>query len=126
MQRNKTISAPETRAPYILVITPTTELALQVSKVVRAIANVVKFRSACVTAISDLDAEQKKLRLGVDIMVSTPGRILSLLVIKSSVNFKTYNLIRIIACHVIFCLYRKREKYLSTVYRVVSWTRQTF
>lgn len=79
LQRNKTISAPETRAPYILVITPTTELALQVSKVVRAIANVVKFRSACVTAISDLDAEQKKLRLGVDVMVSTPGRILSLL-----------------------------------------------
>ena len=86
LQKNKTISSPQSRAPYILVITPTTELALQVAKVVRAIANVAKFRSACVTAISDLDAEQKKLRLGVDILISTPGRIMSLLVTEFSIT----------------------------------------
>lgn len=79
LQRNKTISAPEERAPYIVVITPTTELALQVSKVVKSLANILKFRTACVTAISDMDAEQKKLRLGADILISTPGRIIKLM-----------------------------------------------
>lgn len=80
LQREKIIpSPPESRAPYIVVITPTTELALQVSKVVRSVANALKFRSACITAISDMDAEQKKLRLGAEILISTPGRIIALL-----------------------------------------------
>ena len=81
LQRNKTISLPEERAPYVVVITPTTELALQVAKVVKSLANVLKFRTACVTATSDMDAEQKRLRLGADILISTPGRIISLMVI---------------------------------------------
>ena len=79
LQKEKVISSPESRAPYIVVITPTTELALQVSKVVKSLANVLKFRTSCVTSISDMDAEQKKLRLGVEILVSTPGRIISLM-----------------------------------------------
>jgi hypothetical protein len=62
-----------------------------------------------VTAISDLDAEQKKLRLGVDIMVSTPGRILSLLVLKASDHIKNSCLIRIIVDHGLFCIGKERD-----------------
>ena len=51
----------------------------QVSKVVKSIANVLKFRTACFTSVADIDSEQKKLRLGAEILVSTPGRIVSLL-----------------------------------------------
>ena len=79
LQRNKTISQAEERSPYIIIITPTTELALQVSKVVKSLANILKFRTACITSSSDMDAEQRKLRLGADILVSTPGRLLALM-----------------------------------------------
>ena len=79
LQRGKVISSPESRAPYVIVIAPTTELALQVSKVVKSLANVLKFRTSCITSTSDMDAEQKKLRLGVEVLVSTPGRIISLM-----------------------------------------------
>jgi ATP-dependent RNA helicase DDX18/HAS1 len=47
--------------------------------VARAVSNVLKFRTACVTSTSDVDGEQKKLRLGTEILVVTPGRLLALL-----------------------------------------------
>lgn len=54
-------------------------LCSQVSKVVKSIANVLKFRTACFTSVSDMDSEQRKLRLGTDVLVATPGRLLALL-----------------------------------------------
>lgn len=77
--RNGTISAAPSRSPYLLVITPTTELANQVGRVVREMANVLKFRSACITSASDMDSEQRRLRLGVEVLVCTPGRLLALI-----------------------------------------------
>jgi len=77
--RNGTISSVQSRAPYILIVTPTTELANQVSRVVKSIANVLKFRTASVTSVSDMDSEQKKLRVGADVLVATPGRLLALM-----------------------------------------------
>jgi len=73
------LSLAQSRSPYIVIITPTTELANQVSRVVKSLANVVKFRTACVTSVSDMDSEQKKLRLGAEVLVSTPGRLLALI-----------------------------------------------
>jgi len=77
--RKGEIEPVESRAPLVLIVTPTTELATQVSRVVKAVANVLKFRTACVASTSDMDSEQKKLRLGAEILVSTPGRLLALL-----------------------------------------------
>jgi ATP-dependent RNA helicase DDX18/HAS1 len=77
--RNETIPAAPTRAPYLVIITPTTELANQVGRVVRELAHVLKFRSSCVTSASDMDAEQRKLRLGVEVLIATPGRLLALI-----------------------------------------------
>jgi len=51
----------------------------QVSKVVKTLANGLKFRTACFTSLCDLDAERKKLRLGTDVLVSTPGWLLQLI-----------------------------------------------
>lgn len=79
LTRNGTIGPVQSRAPYILIITPTTELANQVSRVVKSIANVLKFRTASVTSVSDMDSEQKKLRVGADVLVATPGRLLALM-----------------------------------------------
>ena len=51
----------------------------QVAKVVKTLANALKFRTACFTSTSDLDHERKRLRLGADVVVSTPGQLLQLL-----------------------------------------------
>jgi ATP-dependent RNA helicase DDX18/HAS1 len=73
-------TSAQSRKPLIVIITPTSELALQVSKVVKSIANVLKFRTSCITSSTvDIDSEQKKLRLGTEILISTPGRLLNLL-----------------------------------------------
>lgn len=77
--RNNTIASAQSRSPYIVIITPTTELATQVSRVVKSLSNILKFRTACVTSISDMDSEQKKLRLGSEVLVATPGRLLALI-----------------------------------------------
>lgn len=77
--RNGTVPHVPPRMPYVVVITPTTELAIQVSRVGKAMANVLKFRTACVTSASDMDSEQRRLRLGVELLVCTPGRLLALL-----------------------------------------------
>ena len=65
------------RAPYIVILLPTTELAVQVSRVVKSLANALKFRTSSLTSISDMDSEQKKLRLGADVVVATPGRLIA-------------------------------------------------
>jgi ATP-dependent RNA helicase DDX18/HAS1 len=75
-KKEKVISAPP-NSPYIVIIAPTTELASQVARVVKSVSNVLKFRTACLTAINDADAEQKKLRVGAEVLIATPGRLIS-------------------------------------------------
>ena len=79
LQRNKTIPMGPSRTPYIVVVTPTTELAEQVGVVIRSMSSTMKFKSACITSLADVNAAQRKLRLGIDIVVATPGRLLQLL-----------------------------------------------
>jgi ATP-dependent RNA helicase DDX18/HAS1 len=50
-----------------------------VSKVAKTLANALKFRTSCFTSTSDFDEEQKRLRLGAELLVTTPGRLLDLL-----------------------------------------------
>merc|ERR1711965_336791 len=76
LQRNKTIPMGPSRTPYIVVVTPTTELAEQVGVVIRSMSSTMKFKSACITSLADVNAAQRKLRLGVDVVVATPGRLL--------------------------------------------------
>ena len=69
------IGLAPSRSPYILIVTPTTELATQVSKVVKSVSNVLKYRTACLVSIGDADTEQKKLRVGAEVVIATPGRL---------------------------------------------------
>lgn len=54
-------------------------LLRQVASVVRIIANVLKFRSSCFTSSSNFDSEHRKLRLGAEVLITTPGRLMELL-----------------------------------------------
>jgi ATP-dependent RNA helicase RhlE len=59
-----------------LVLTPTRELAAQVSDSVKTYGKFLKLRSTVVYGGVDMSPQTKILREGVDILVATPGRLL--------------------------------------------------
>jgi ATP-dependent RNA helicase DDX18/HAS1 len=79
LTRNGTVPSAPPRAPHVVIVTPTTELAEQTGTVVRSLAASLKFKSLCLTSFSDMDRAQKNLRVGVDVLIATPGRLLALL-----------------------------------------------
>lgn len=64
------------RAIRALVLTPTRELAAQVTESVRVYGKYLPLRSAAVFGGVSINPQIKKLRDGVDILVATPGRLL--------------------------------------------------
>lgn len=61
-----------------LVLTPTRELAIQVSESVKTYGRKVPLRAAVVYGGVPLDPQIKELLAGVEILVATPGRLLDL------------------------------------------------
>jgi ATP-dependent RNA helicase RhlE len=61
-----------------LVLTPTRELAIQVSEAIATYGRNVPLRSAVVFGGVPLDPQIKQLMAGVEILVATPGRLLDL------------------------------------------------
>ncbi|WP_082863071.1 MULTISPECIES: DEAD/DEAH box helicase [unclassified Oleiphilus] len=61
-----------------LVLTPTRELAAQVSDSVMTYGSNLPLRSAVVFGGVNINPQMQKLRKGVDILVATPGRLLDL------------------------------------------------
>ena len=59
-----------------LILTPTRELALQVTEALRVYGRHVRLESAVVHGGVGLQPQESKLRRGVDILVATPGRLL--------------------------------------------------
>ena len=59
-----------------LVLTPTRELAAQVSDSVKAYGKFMKLRSTVVYGGVDMQPQTKALREGIEILVATPGRLL--------------------------------------------------
>ncbi|KAF6257544.1 P-loop containing nucleoside triphosphate hydrolase protein [Scenedesmus sp. NREL 46B-D3] len=87
-QKEAAAGAPATRAnsPSIIVMAPTTELAQQVGRVVRALSGAgLRVRCAVMTGgQSEADRRSKTFRTqcelldgGLDVLVATPGRLLS-------------------------------------------------
>jgi ATP-dependent RNA helicase RhlE len=64
------------RRPRALVLTPTRELAQQVQDAVITYGRFLTLRSLSVYGGVGMDAQIKQLRLGTDIVVGTPGRLL--------------------------------------------------
>ncbi len=71
-----------------LILTPTRELALQVTESLRVYGRYLKIDSAVVHGGVGLEPQQARLRRGVDILVATPGRLLDLMG-RGSVNFRS-------------------------------------
>ena len=67
------------KAPRMLVITPTRELAFQIAEVCETIAQVSRHRIACVVGGVAIDPQIQKLGKGVDVLIATPGRLIDLM-----------------------------------------------
>jgi superfamily II DNA/RNA helicase len=78
LQRTMAARATEPGRPRALVLVPTRELALQVSDVLRPLAERAELRTAAVYGGADMDRQIKKLRRGVDVIIATPGRLIDL------------------------------------------------
>lgn len=61
-----------------LVLAPTRELAIQISKVFQAIGQQLNIVSACIHGGVEQDPQIAQLNKGVDILVATPGRMFDL------------------------------------------------
>ena len=66
-------SSSKTRA---LILTPTRELAVQVNEVVSALSKRSKLYTAAIYGGVGIPPQERALRLGTDIIVATPGRLL--------------------------------------------------
>lgn len=62
-----------------LILSPTRELAEQISEVCRGLAKHTPIQSALVVGGRPMGPQEKALRAGVDIIVATPGRLLDFL-----------------------------------------------
>ena len=74
---DRSISIPraEPSRPRMLVILPTRELCLQVSKVFKTFAHNLKFSVYNMQTTKNEKKRVKALKEGVDVLISTPGRI---------------------------------------------------
>jgi superfamily II DNA/RNA helicase len=62
--------------PRLLVLAPTRELAAQIHSVVKSLCHSIKLSSAVLVGGEDAGKQRKRLSGPVDIVVSTPGRLL--------------------------------------------------
>lgn len=74
----RTARATVPKRPTALVLVPTRELALQVSKVLRPLAAARGLRVTALYGGAPMEAQTKQLRRGVDVVVATPGRLIDL------------------------------------------------
>jgi ATP-dependent RNA helicase RhlE len=70
--------SPARHPVRVLVLTPTRELAMQVSESVKTYGRKVPLRASVVYGGVPLDPQIKELLAGVEILVATPGRLLDL------------------------------------------------
>ncbi len=75
LSKGPKVNANQTRA---LILTPTRELAAQVSESVKTYGQDLPLRSTVVYGGVKINPQMMKLRKGVDVLVATPGRLLDL------------------------------------------------
>ncbi len=70
--------SPARHPVRILMLAPTRELAIQVYESVKTYSKYVPLRSLCVYGGVDIKPQIAEIRLGVEVLVATPGRLLDL------------------------------------------------
>lgn len=70
--------SPARHPVRVLMLAPTRELAIQVYESVKTYSKYVPIRSLCVYGGVDIKPQINDIRLGVEVLVATPGRLLDL------------------------------------------------
>ncbi len=78
--------SPARHPVRILMLAPTRELAIQVYESVKTYSKYLPLRSLCVYGGVDIKPQIAEIRLGVEVLVATPGRLLDL-VEQKCINF---------------------------------------
>ena len=65
--------------PVALVLLPTRELALQVEEVAQLYCNAMNLKVTCCYGGADKGPQSRQLKLGIDVCIATPGRLLDFL-----------------------------------------------
>jgi ATP-dependent RNA helicase DBP3 len=86
LESNKGRPGKNGRAPRLLVLTPTRELAMQVDQVLQELSSLVNLRSTVIFGGVPKFEQKKILRQGIDSVVATPGRL------KDFINEQTIDL----------------------------------
>ena len=71
-------SKPRKRQPSILVLSPTRELAMQSDIVCNDVSSETGIYSVCIAGGMDRKLQNQKLKQGAQVVVATPGRLISL------------------------------------------------
>lgn len=80
--------SPARHPVRILMLAPTRELAIQVYESVKTYSQYLPIRSLCVYGGVDIRPQINEIRLGVEVLVATPGRLLDL-VEQKCLNFSS-------------------------------------
>jgi len=70
--------SPARHPVRVLILAPTRELAIQVHESVKSYSKYVPLRSLCAYGGVDIKPQIAEIRLGVEVLVATPGRLLDL------------------------------------------------
>lgn len=77
----------------VLILTPTRELAAQICKVTRDLAQYTNIQSCLCAGGFDIKTQEAALRLGPDICIATPGRLIDHLHNTPSFNLETVEIL---------------------------------
>lgn len=87
IQRLRANSGDENRAIRGVILSPTRELSIQIHEDMKNFAKYMNISIALLVGGKDIEAQQKALKKGVDIVIATPGRMLELA--ESGLNLKS-------------------------------------
>ena len=103
------------RAPRVLVVTPTRELAMQIAEVCETIAAINRVRVLAVVGGVSQNSQIERLNAGVEVLIATPGRLVDL-----------HNQGNVDLSHVTHFVLDEADRMLDMgfapdVYRIASW-----
>ena len=76
-KKNKKYNKP--KGPFVLIITPTRELAMQIDEVAKKVGKFTKLTTYTVVGGKKYGTQINTIKAGIDILVATPGRLIDLM-----------------------------------------------
>ncbi|WP_294961814.1 DEAD/DEAH box helicase [Sulfurimonas sp.] len=79
LQKLRNTTADENRAIRAVILSPTRELSIQIHEDVKNYSKHMRITSAILVGGKDIEAQQRMLKTGIDLVIATPGRFMELM-----------------------------------------------